>query len=199
MTEIFVAKNSGVLRAPSGVLFRLVAGKTLADGRHEAVTGSPESWVPMAVELSVDGDADPQDEGPEAELLSNLLNDRDDLVAERDKLVQTLSAVVAAFDERGLLVDVDRDTEGWLVLAVGKVLDELAEPSPALVQQQAEALDYLPEDDEPEPVVVPAVADPETPEGRAAIREWAWANDVDVAERGTIPKAVVEQYRAAHA
>lgn len=32
----------------------------------------------------------------------------------------------------------------------------------------------------------------------AAVREWAAANGVAVAERGRIPAGVVEQYRAAH-
>lgn len=192
MTEIYVAKNSGVLRAPSGTQFRLVGGQTLADGRHEAVTGSPDSWVPMTVELDVDGDAAPQGTDDAPALFFERMETAE---AERDKLVQTLTAVVAAFDSRGLLVDVDRDSEGWLVLAVGEVLDELAEPSPELVRQQAEALEGEP----PAGVVVPGPADPETPEGRAAIRTWAWANDIDVSERGALPKSVVEQYRAAHA
>lgn len=172
MTEIYVAKRTGILREPDGTQHRLYAGKTLAAAGHPAVTGSPESWRPMAIDLPFGSDDEPDD----SEELAVVEQQRDSLYA-------TLSRIVAVFDERGLLVDVDRDAEGWLVLAVTKTLDELvAEPA------------------EPEPqVVVPELADPETAEGRQAIREWAWAHDIDVAERGTIPKAVVEQYRAAHA
>jgi hypothetical protein len=185
MTEIYVARRNGILREPDGTLHRLVAGKTLAAGTHPAVTNSPDSWRPMVIELDVDGEQGPQD----TEADPALFLERMELAeAERDKLVETLSRVVAVFDQRGLLVDYDRDTEGWLVLAVSKVLEELDEP---LVD---------PEPTDAGPVVAaPELADPTTPEGRAAIREWAWANDVEVSEHGTLPKAVVEQYRAAHA
>jgi hypothetical protein len=177
VTEIYVAKRTGILREPDGTQHRLYAGKTLAAAGHPAVTGSPDAWRPMTVDLDVPG----REETDPGHLEDDFAEELATVEQQRDSLYATLTRIVEIFDERGLLVDVDRDAEGWLVLAVTKALDGLGRLE--LVEQ----------------VVVPELADPETPEGRQAIREWAWANDLDVAERGTIPKAVVEQYRAAHA
>ena len=47
----------------------------------------------------------------------------------------------------------------------------------------------------PEPPPKPARA---SREETAAIRAWARENDHEISERGRIPKAVVEAYRAAH-
>jgi len=180
MTEIYVAKNSGVLRAPSGEQHRLVAGQTLADGRHEAVTGSPDSWVPMVVELSVDGGQGPQDTEADPALFFERMTVAE---AERDELLNVLNGIATILDERGLLEGVDREMPGWLPQAVKRIANTLAEPLT----------------DEPEQVVVAGPADPETPEGRATIREWAWAQGLEVSERGQLPKAVVEAYRRNHA
>lgn len=185
MTMIFVAKNSGVLRAPSGEQHRLVAGKTLADGRHEAVTGSPESWLPMVVDLAVDA---PGEVPAEADGLHEQI---EELEAERDRLVQTLSTIADGLDVRGLASDVNRDEQGWLVTAVFAALDE-----PVTYEQARAVIEGV--ESEPTPVVIAGLADPETPEGRASIRDWAWSNGIDVAERGALPKSVIERYRAAN-
>jgi hypothetical protein len=189
VTEIYVAKRTGILREPNGVQHRVYAGKTLASAGHPAVIGSPDSWRPMTVDLPFgDVEREQADPGhPEDAVAEELA----EVEAERDGLLKTLTALVEGLDERGLLPTVGRDREGWLVAAVLDKVDELSAAGAKTIADVEQA----------EPIVVPApeLADPATPEGREAIREWAWAHDIDVAERGTIPKAVVEQYRAAHA
>lgn len=180
MTSIFVAKRTGILREPDGTQHRLYAGKTLAAGTHPAVTGSPESWRPMTIDLDAPGETDSQDTEADPALFFERMQIAE---SDRDGLIATLSAVVAAFDSRGLFVDVDRDSEGWLVLAVGEVLDELADPIA----------------DEPEPVVVAAPADPDTKEGRAVIRQWARGQGIEVSEHGQLARSVVEAYERNHA
>lgn len=196
MTEIYVAATSGVLRAPSGTLFRLHAGKTLADGRHEAVTGSPESWQPMTVELSVDDGREQADPG---HLEDDFAEELAAVEEERDRLLAILSGVVAVFDERGLLPTVGRDADGWLVISIAKTLDDLASPAAVAQPIVGAILPSLPEPAGEQQVVVSGPADPETSEGRAAIRQWGWDNGHDVAERGALPKSLIEAYEQAHA
>ncbi len=106
MTEIVVAKRSGVLRAPDGAMYRLKGGATLADARHPAVAGSPDSWRPVAVHLPYDGAEEPAPPGASAE-----------------GMLATLERVVELLDGAGLLPDdVDRDREGWLVEALTATL-----------------------------------------------------------------------------
>jgi hypothetical protein len=182
MTQIMVAQRSGILRAPDGKQYRLVRGQTLADGRHPAVTGSPASWRPMHVELAVDDSADCPPDG----------FDQSDQIAELEETAEqyrsALQAVADLLDERGLLAGVDREQEGWL-------LDRLGELLPP-----GDPADVAPVPAAPKPPHAPAaqLADPETSEGRAAIREWAWSHGQNVSERGQLPKAVIDAYRAAH-
>lgn len=178
MTEIMVARTSGILRAPDGTQYRITRGQTLADGRHPAVTGSPASWQPMRVELAVDDTANcpPGATGGDAEReFDELRSELAELEETADSYRRQLESVAKLLGDRGLLAGVDAEREGWLVSRLGELLAE-AEPDPTLGP----------------------LADPETPEGRATIREWAWRNGHSVAESGKVPKAVIDAYRVAH-
>lgn len=187
-TELVISRRDGIVRAPDGTQHRVYRGKTLADAQHPAVLASPSTWMPVTIDLPL-ADTDAGEAGTGTAELTARLGDAE--AAVESYRVQ-LTRVVLLLEERGMLpAETDREREGWLVDAIAAAFDEL----------EAEL-----EPDEPaaeQPVAVqhePAaeLADAATPEGRAAIRTWAWANGHDVSERGQLPAAVVEAYRSAH-
>lgn len=186
MTQLVIARRDGILREPDGTQHRLYRGRTLADARHPAVVNVPDSWMPVTVDLPVEDTSLGEAGADTAELRARL----GDAEAAAESYRVQLARVVALLEERGYM-PADTNREGWLVDAIAEAFDELeADDEPA-------APAVAPESDAPAPAPEP-YADPETPEGRAAIRTWAWANGHDVSERGQLPKAVIEAYLAAH-
>jgi hypothetical protein len=184
-TELVISRRDGIVRAPDGTQYRIYRGKTLADAQHPAVLASPSTWMPVTIDLPVEG-TDPSEAGTDnSELLARL----GDAEAAVESYRVQLTRVVLLLEERGMLpAETDREREGWLVDAIAAAFDEL----------EAELEPEEPAAEPVEQVVVPGPADPETPEGRATIRTWAWAQGLEVSERGQLPRAVVEAYMAAH-
>jgi len=124
MTEIVVACRDGILRAPDGTQYRMVRGKTLADGKHPAVLANPDSFMPVEVELSLE-DVDPGHlEDAVAVDLAELREDakRAEVTSEvyRVQLVRIADELMS----RGLIPSTQAtDYVGWLVDAVRNCLD----------------------------------------------------------------------------
>jgi hypothetical protein len=187
-TELVIARRDGILREPNGTQHRIFRGKTLADARHPGVVASPDTWMSVTIDLPVE-DTDAGEAGTGADELRARLGDAEAAV---ESYKVQLTRVVMLLEERGMLpADTDREQEGWLVNAVAAAFDELeAELEPVEpVAEQPVAVQHEP---------AAELADPETPEGRAAIRTWAWANGHDVSERGQLPRVVVDAHRSAH-
>jgi hypothetical protein len=143
--QIVVSRRDGILRAPDGTRHRVARGKTLAHADHPAVLANPRDWVPMVIDLAIDGRPDGAPGagidtplGVQHEEIVRLENDVAELeetLASRDA---ELTRLVEGLAELGVALPTEDDREpGWLVdrvlAALGPVdlRDESAEPEPA--------------------------------------------------------------------
>jgi len=180
MTQIMISRRSGIAREPNGTLHRVVAGMTTADARHPLVVAHPQDWQPMALTLPApDDDAETVIPGAGDVAVTDLRERLAEAEQRAEACTVQLSRIVELLAERGALPDeTEQQREGWL--------------ADALAAEFAE-LDEVLEDE-----TAPALADPETPEGRAEIRRWAREAGLEVSDRGALSRAVIDAYRAAH-
>jgi hypothetical protein len=123
MTSIVVARRDGILRGPDGTQYRTHRGKTLADARHPAVVAVPDAWVPMVVELTVEGAAEPAGVPGTHAQVQQYENDLEELrqeLAETEELAEQrgaeLSRLADGLVDRGLTLPTeDERRPGWLV------------------------------------------------------------------------------------
>lgn len=168
MTNIVIAKRSGMLRAPNGERFRLAKGVTLADARHPAVVAFPEDWRPVDVALSVNDAAD--SDVPAAEITEDELAELRTELAEAHETVDHLGAQFRRLIEGLVARDVELPEDeareqGWLVGLVLDTLDATAAKPVAdepVEQSVAERLADRKAEPAPEPGTV-IETDPERP------------------------------------
>lgn len=126
MTEIVVAKRSGVITAPDGTKHRVVRGRTLADARHPVAAAYPDAFMPYAIDLPYEGDGESAAERGDVPSWPDKVAE---VEATAEGYREQLAAIVEAIATRGLMpADVDMSHEGWLVEVVAGILDDGADP-----------------------------------------------------------------------
>lgn len=197
MTEqVMVAVRNATVRTDDGTLYRIERGKTYANPAHPAVVQYPTDWQALEVQLPAPAAAPgPGHAGMSAGMAAqNEIRELTEQLAVAEEEAETYSDQLGRISERlahyGQPADPDvRNRAGWLADIVLDVLDE-------------HFVHSRPVDPEPAPpVVVPGPADgmyvaPDADE-REDIREWAASNGRPAAARGTLARALVEEYRAA--
>lgn len=114
----------------------------------------------------------------------------------------SLAALVAHDDPEireaaaALQVLIARKQQDWMLRAeIERLMVERDHLTARIAEMQSALLEVLQPAPEPEPVMASApTAAPTT----AEIRDWCKANGMDVPQRGTLPRAAVEAYEAAH-
>lgn len=175
--QIMVARSNALVRTPDhGPRLKVVKNVTTAEDNAEIVRKSPHLWTPLKVDYS--GPAEPQPDE---------IGD----LAERQGLayLEEIRRLCAALEAAGVAVERAPDDDGPVL--AGNVVDAaLRELGLLDGGDPAPERDETPEFDDAEPDA--------TPEGRAAIRDWAAGAGLDVSPHGKIPADVVDQFKAAH-
>lgn len=152
IADYVVAKRDGVLKAPDGTRYRMVAGGTLAHRQHPAVIANPQAFVPASIDLDVtEGSAE-----------------ADESAALIDEAYGYLNDIANAMHERGLIDETDTEP-GWLVRAVRRAIgaETAVEPEPATEDEVPAGTG------EPEPVAEVAEEPVEAPAPRRARKRTA--------------------------
>lgn len=195
--QVMRAVRSGMVRGQAGSPRTIVTeGVTTAHAGAEIVRSHPHLWAPVKVDFPAAGAAD------EARL-DAAVN------ATGARFVEAVRRLAQGLHDRGFDVPTSGVDDVHLAervvdlsLALADYQTGRSDEPPAARRDQAEgaggatAPDDLPEI--PDAAAAAGVhADPETPEGRKAIRAWARDEGIEVSDHGPLPADVVEQYLAA--
>lgn len=134
MSEIMVARRSGIIRCNDRTAYRLKGGETLAHAAHPAVVDRPEAWRPVEVHLSAAGGAD--DIPTEGSVTAPL--DPEERAA-YEGLLEVLTGVVEELEDAGYPAPPEEDREpGWFAVYVLEALNaERRRPAPLPVAPSA--------------------------------------------------------------
>jgi hypothetical protein len=123
MIGIVISRRDGVVKAPDGTQFRVHRGKTLAHAAHPVVMAYPNDWMPVTIDLAVNGPGDEdvrQDYKEDVTVLMAKLDELRNELAEVEDLAESRGAELARLADtlaaRGVdLPDEDDREPGWLV------------------------------------------------------------------------------------
>jgi hypothetical protein len=190
---LMIAVKDGLIRQGGGSpRLKITKGRTTADSGHPLVKSHPHLWAPIRPDYAAEPERDP----------SGAPGWFDDAARESQLgAYEQLRRLCAGLVERGFPVEgvepdaEDADIARIVVDAALRQLDELGVTlEPAGVSDPGDQPAAAPDIDPGDQGAAPDA----TREGRAAIREWARREGMEVADAGRIPAEVVEAYTAAH-